>query len=311
MSDSYEQFLRSLKNSNSIKVTRSYRLIGDCEGDDLDSIKKTILAMKPRSPKTIITICNRWRRYAEYLGNAELLKNLQEVDSKELWQEAKPYANKKFLSYADYIETCDIIDSQWDLLNPLYYKSLFRCLYEGIYSDDMSVLKNLRASDIRENVVTLRDDNGNVYDLNIPLDLATHLSLLPAEPYMRRNRNATFPIAVSGVHHDSCFKVEHRNGSGETTYENSYYRVLRIITNDYMERKNLLPKQIFISGVMYRIGLKLNEQGISIDDAFSEHNRDRQVGQIIADELLRCNYHMEVRNFRQMVKGHLDVFYNV
>ena len=78
----------------------------------------------------------------------------------------------------------------------------------------------------------------------------------------------------------------------------------------YMERKNLLPLQIYISGIMHRIGLKLNEQGIIIEDAFSEHNRDRRVGQIIADELLRCNCNMEVKNFRQMIKGHLDTFCN-
>jgi len=91
----------------------------------------------------------------------------------------------------------------------MYYKSLFRSLYEGIYSDDMSVLKNLRATDINNNIVTLREDNGNTYQMQIPADLADNLLQLPSEPFLRRNRNATFPITVSGVYNDSCFKIEH------------------------------------------------------------------------------------------------------
>lgn len=310
MDSSYEHFLSSLSSPNTAKVARSYRAIGACTQHTEDGIRQTILSMKPNSQKTIITICNIWRRYAEFLDDQKLLQLVQEIDSKTLWQEAKPFADRKFMSHAEYLEACRAIDSQWDLLNPLYYKSLFRCLYEGIYSDDMSVLKNLRAADIHGDVVTLHEDSGNTYLLQIPEDLAEQLSQLPSEPFFRRNRSATFPITVSGVYHDSCFKVERRNGSGEDTYQFSYYRVLRKITKDYMERKNLLPLQIYISGIMYRICEHLKDNSISIEAAFAEHNRDRQVNQIIAGELLRCNCRMEVKNFRQLVKGHLDIFDN-
>lgn len=310
MNNLYEQFLASLGSPNTVKVARSYKAIAECAQYTEAAVNQTILAMKPKSQKNIITICNIWRRYAEFLGEQQLLQILQKVDSMALWQEAKPMAEAKFMSHTEYMDACRLIDSQWDLLNPMYYKSLLRCLYEGIYSDDMSVLKNLRAADINVNIVTLREDNGNTYQMQIPADLADNLLQLPSEPFLRRNRNATFPITVSGVYHDSCFKVEHRKGSREDAYQFVYYRILRVITKDYMERKNLLPLQIYISGIMHRIGLKLNERGISIEDAFSEHNRDRRVGQIIADELLRCNCNMEVKNFRQMVKGHLDTFCN-
>ena len=310
MDNSYENFLLSLNNPNTVKVARSYRAIGACSQYTEDGIKQTLLSMKPHSQKTIITMCNIWRRYAEFLDNQNLLHLLRGIDSKTLWQDAKPFADRKFMSHAEYLDACMAIDSQHDLLNPLYYKSLFRCLYEGIYSEDMSVLKNLRASDIQGNVVTLHEDDGNTYPLQISEDLAANLLILPSEPFYRNNRNGIFPIKVSGVYHDSCFKVEHRNGSGESTYQNSYYRVLRKIRTDYMERKNLLPLQIYISGLMYRICEQLKDTGISIEVAFADHNRDKRVAQIINTELLRCNCRMEVKNFRQLVKGHLDIFDN-
>ena len=50
------------------------------------------------------------------------------------------------------------------------------------------------------------------------------------------------------------------------------------------------------------------EPYISLEDAFSSHNRDRIVKEIISNELQRCNCDTEVKSFRQMVKGHLDIF---
>ena len=60
--------------------------------------------------------------------------------------------------------------------------------------------------------------------------------------------------------------------------------------------------------MMYRIGLKLQEHDISLEEAFADQNRDRLVSKIISEELERCNCDTEIRNFRQAVKGHLDVF---
>ena len=59
---------------------------------------------------------------------------------------------------------------------------------------------------------------------------------------------------------------------------------------------------------MYRIGLKLKEYNIDLEDAFSYQNKNKLVGKITSDELVRCNCDTEVRNFREIVKGHLDVF---
>ena len=71
---------------------------------------------------------------------------------------------------------------------------------------------------------------------------------------------------------------------------------------------NLLPLQLYVSGIMYRIRLQFEDNNIDLYDAFSDQNRNRLVSSIISKELDKCNYNIEVRNFREMVKGHLDVF---
>ena len=114
-------------------------------------------------------------------------------------------------------------------------------------------------------------------------------------------------MPIDGLHHDSCFKVEKRKEGSEYSYRYSYYRLLRKIAKEYLEY-SLLPLQLYVSGIMYRIQRKLNQSGLWIDYAFAEQNRSRLVGEIIADELARCNYNIEVKAFRQLVKGHLEVF---
>ena len=154
----------------------------------------------------------------------------------------------------------------------------------------------------------MRDDAGYSYDMEVSAEFAIDLKeLSKINTWERKNRYGICKIKINGLYSDSCFKVENRKDSSEYAYRYTYYRILRKISKEYLEY-NLLPLQLYISGIMYRIGLKLKEHNISLEDAFSDHNRDRLVGKIITDELLRCNCNTEVRNFREIVKGHLDVF---
>lgn len=309
MSEDFKQFVETLQAPNTIKVVTSLQVIGDydysnCTPVDLEQI---ILSIKPNSPKAIITICYVMSLYAKYLDNQELYQMIQNVDKNELWIKAKSNASKKFISHSLFNEVYHDI-GVYEEFNSFYYQTLFRCLYEGIYNDDMSVIKNLRASDIKGNVVILHEDDGNSYELQISNELANGLKELAMyDTWERKNRSGICHIKLTGVHSDSCFKVELRGGSDDSSYRYSYYRSLRRISKEYLEY-NLLPLQLYVSGIMYRIGLKLKEQGIDLEDAFATHNRDRIVSGIIAEELHRCNCKTEVKNFRQMVKGHLDVF---
>lgn len=309
MSEEFNQFVETLQAPNTIKVVTSLQVVGEYDYSNCtpDELERIILDIRPNSPKAIITICYVMSLYAKYLGDKKLYQMIQDIDRNKLWIKAKPNASKKFISYSLFNEVYHDI-GVYEEFNAFYYQTLFRCLYEGIYNDDMSVIKNLRASDIKDNVVVLHEDNGNSYELQISNELANGLKELAIyNTWERKNRSGVCHIKLTGVHSDSCFKVEFRGGSDDSSYRYSYYRSLRRISKEYLEY-NLLPLQLYVSGIMYRIGLKLDENDISFEDAFATHNRDRLVSGIIAEELHRCNCKTEVKNFRQMVKGHLDVF---
>lgn len=309
MSEDFDKFIETLETPNTVKVVNSLRAIGqydysNCTREDLEQI---ILSLKPNSLRSITTICYVMGLYAKFLEDDRLHDMIQEVDRGKLWVDAKPNASKKFISHEKFEEIYNDVGLYEDF-NAFYYQTLFKCLYEGIYSDDMSVIKNLRGSDIDGSAVKLKADGGSLFELDTSPELASDLKELSTLDYWeRKNRYNIFKVNIVGLHPDSCFKVENRKEESEYAYRYSYYRILRKIAKEYVGY-NLLPLQIYISGIMYRIGLKLSEHGITIEDAFSDNNRDRFVNKIIANELKRSNCDTEVRNFREIVKGHIEVF---
>ena len=59
---------------------------------------------------------------------------------------------------------------------------------------------------------------------------------------------------------------------------------------------------------MHRIKLELEKNNISLEEAFADNSRNKMAHLIISKELMRCNSSIEIGNFREMVKGHLDSF---
>lgn len=307
--ETFDSFIDSIELDNTAKVAKSMAAIGDYDYSNISPVEleHIILSMKPNSPKAITTICYIMGMFAKYIGNNNMTHMIRAIDRKALWLRAKPTASKKFISNNDFNRVCeDIIDNEEH--NALYQKTLFECIYNGIYSDDMSVLKNLRASDIQGNTVVTRDDNDNEFQLEIPNELAQDLIRLSEDDvWWRNNRYGAFKVGIRGLHKDSCFKVEDRSGTSEYQGRYSYYRILRKISKEYVGY-SLLPLQLYVSGIMHRISTTLNEYGYNIEDAFADNNKDRLVNKIISDELIRTGYNIEVRNFREIVKGHMDVF---
>ena len=59
---------------------------------------------------------------------------------------------------------------------------------------------------------------------------------------------------------------------------------------------------------MHRIKVELRKNGISLEEAFADNSRNRMAHLIISKELIRCNSSIEIGNFRELVKGHLNSF---
>ena len=190
-----------------------------------------------------------------------------------------------------------------------FFNMLFGCIWNGIYSEDLSVIKNLRGSDISDDgMIMLHEDNGHSYKLRVPERFAKDLKQLAnISTWQRPNRFGICNVEMRGVYPDSVFKVEHRSTASNGSYRFSYYSKLRKIAQNYLEH-SLLPLQLFASGLMYRIKIELDKNNIPLEEAFADNSRNKMAHLIIQKELIRCNSSIETTNFRELVKGHLESF---
>ena len=309
MGRDYVTFIKGIDSDNTAKVAKSLSYIGEHDYSDVNPsmIDEVILGLKPKSMKDITTSLYIMSLYAAHIENDDMLYMVRSANRKSLWRMAKPNAPKKFLSHSDFYNIYDSVLKNEEH-NGLYQASLFASVYHGIYSDDLSVLKNLRSSDIKRNNATLRKDDGTAYDIGIPYELAEDLVKLGGiNEWWRNNRYGSYRIITTGTSDDACFKIENRNGTDEYTYRYGYYRIIRKISKEYIGR-TITPLQIYISGIMNRLSYRFDEIGITLADAFSDNNKDRVVNKTIKSELESSGYNIEVRNFREIVKGHIDSF---
>lgn len=311
-----ERFINSIESSNSKKVAQyALKNINDnIENYNLMELEQLILDRKPNSPKEIVTVCyilgsySKWLQEQNIVDNDNLYQLVNSLDKKLLWKKCKPNAKKKFISEKDYQRVVKDI-ATYEEYNALYYELLFSCIWNGIYNDDLSVIKNLRSSKIDDSgIITLEEDNGHTYKIKVPEKLASDLKLLAnINAWQRPNRFGICNVEMRGMYKDSIFKVEHRTTSSNGSYRFSYYSKLRKIAKEYLEH-SLLPLQLYTSGIMHRIKVELKKNNISLEEAFADNSRDKMAHLIIQKELIRCNSSIEVGNFRELVKGHLDSF---
>ena len=313
-----QDYINSIESENSRKVAqyvfKRIDVNNNIQNYNMLQMEQLVLSAKPSSIKEITTIVYILSSYFKWLYKEDIVDNddasqiVQSLDKKLLWSKAKPYARKKFISFQQYKEIVKDI-ATYEEYNALYFELLFSCIYNGIYSDDMSVIKNLRRSDIQEDgVVTLRKDNSHVYKIKISESLAKdliHLSTI--NEWVRPNRFGLCHVNMKGVYPDSVFKVENRSSNSEEAYRFAYYSKLRKISKEYIGRP-LLPLQLYASGIMHRIKIELEKNHITLEEAFAQNSRDKIVHLIIQKELTRTNSNIEISNFRELVKSHLDVF---
>lgn len=310
-----QRFMESIQVPNTAKVVKFVLndVDANIENYSLMELEQFILDLRPSSPKAIITICYVLGLYAKWLQEQSIINNdnlyqmVQSLNKKSLWLRAKPNAKKKFISYEQYNRVIHDIGVYEDF-NALYYEALFKCIYEGIYNDDLSVIKNLRSSDINDNIITLHEDNGHSYKIKVSEKLASELKQLAnINIWERRNRYGICKVDMRGVYKDSVFKIEDRKTASNDSYRFTYYAKLRKIAKEYLEY-SLLPLQLYTSGIMHRIKVELDKNDIPLEEAFAQNSRNRMAHLIISKELIRCNSSIEVGNFRELVKGHLESF---
>ena len=308
--------MESVQVPNTAKVVRFILKNAETNIEDynLMELEQFILDRKPSSQKEITTTCYVLGMYAKWLqeegivDDDNLYQMINSLDKKLLWKKAKPQAKRKFINNEEYQRVIKDI-ATYEEYNALYYELLFSCIWNGIYNDDLSVIKNLRSSNINENgIVTLEEDNGHTYKLKIPEKLASDLKQLASiNTWQRPNRYGICSVDMRGAYSDSVFKIENRSTASNDSYRFTFYAKLRKIAKEYLEY-SLLPLQLYTSGVMYRIKMELEKNDISLEEAFADNSRNRMAHLIISKELIRCNSSIQIGNFRELVKGHLSSF---
>lgn len=317
MNENMELYIGSIESPNSQKVVKHVFKKIDAESIENFSpmqMEQLILNAAPNSPKEIITIIYVLSSYLKHLQEQGAINNdnayqiLQSLDKKLLWKKAKPFSKKKFISYEQYQRVIKDI-ATYEEYNALYYELLFSCIWYGIYSDDLSVIKNLRKSDINDDgTIILNEDNGHTYKLKVAEKLALDLKkLADINVWERRNRFGVCKVDMRGVYGDSVFKIENRSTASNDSFRFTFYAKLRKIAKEYLEY-SLLPLQLYASGIMHRIKTELEKNDISLEEAFANNSRNKTAHLIIEKELVRCNSGIEIGNFRELVKGHLDSF---
>lgn len=305
-----ERFISSIQVPNTAKVVKFVLRDTnvDIENFSLMELEQFILDRKASSPKEIITICYVLGLYAKWIPNDNLYEMIQSLDKKLLWEKSKPNAKKKFISYEQYKRVIHDIE-MYEEYNSLYYTALFGCLWSGVYNDDLSVIKNMKKSDIEsDGMITLHEDNGHTYKIKVSERLAKDLTqLADINTWQRPNRFGICNVDMRGVYPDSVFKIENRSTASNDSFRFTFYAKLRKIAKEYLEY-SLLPLQLYTSGIMHRIKIELDKNSITLEDAFAQNSRNRLAHLIISKELIRCNSNIEVGNFRELVKGHLDSF---
>lgn len=316
MNGNIERFIEEIESDNTKKVAKyALKNVNDnIENYNMMQLEQFILDRKPSSQKEIVTVCyilgtyNKWLQEQNLIDNDNLYQMIMSLDKKLLWKKCKPNAKKKFISDKEYQRAIKDI-AMYEEYNALYYELLFGCIWNGIYSEDLSVIKNLRGSDITDDgIIMLHEDNGHSYKLRVPEKFAKDLKQLAnINTWQRPNRFSVCNVEMRGVYPDSIFKVEHRTTASNGSYRFSYYSKLRKIAQNYLEH-SLLPLQLFASGLMHRIKTELEKNGISLEEAFADNSRNKMAHLIIQKELIRCNSSIEITNFRELVKGHLESF---
>ena len=317
MNENMERYIGSIESLNSQKVIKHVfkKINADyIENCNLMQMEQAIISASPNSPKEIITIIYVVSSYLKWLQEQGIINNdnayqvIQSIDKKLLWKKCKPNAKKKFISNEQYQMIIKDI-ATYEEYNALYYEMLFSCIWFGIYNDDLSVIKNLRKSDIGDDgIIVLHEDNGHTYKLKVPEKLASDLKQLAnTNTWQRRNRFGVCNVDMRGLHSDSVFKIENRSTASNDSFRFTFYAKLRKIAKEYLEY-SLLPLQLYTSGIMYRIKAELEKSDIPLEEAFADNSRNKMAHLIIQKELVRCNSNIELGNFRELVKGHLDSF---
>lgn len=314
----YQDYIDSIQNDGSAMAARSFATL---EGYDfslkttVDELHKIIVSFNSVSLKHISVVKYNIRKWVSFKYSEDVynyidgLLNSDELENIKIWNTMSAIQDIRFLSYKRYQQLLRDID-RFEECNPDYYKTLVMAIWEGVYSNDKSVLWNLRGSDIdiNTNSVTMRYSDGKTQTIQVSDELINGLiDLSENDMWNRKFVNGYFDIKISGLYPDSVFKLERRSINSTVNFKDAYNSRIRMLTKKYIGNY-VRMRNLYISGMVYRMGLQFKEKGIPFNEVFQLNNRIAAANQIIINEFERINADVVMRNFKPMVLSYMDIF---
>ena len=314
MNENYKKYIDANTNENTRRNFKFYFDILnkhniDINGNsiaNIEQLENIFIQLGFNSFNSIINFRSILKSYSIFINDKLLFNLIRKLDIYHILEITQGNMKHTFISqleFQDIYNAIGVYNDDTFYYNSLYYQSLFWAVYIGIYNDDLSVIKNLRASDIDGNIITLRNDNGEEWKLNIPEQLVLDFVTLANDSiWYRKNRNGLCKIQIEGVFYDSIFKVDIRIPNSKYSYRSSYYTRLRKICEEYIGY-TISPKNLFMSGMINRMKKQYGKSDELFIDAIKIS--DPILVDVFNQEAKRCNYNVAFWNFRQTIMGRI------
>lgn len=321
MNEDYTKFINSYDNENTRKSIKFFIELLEKHNIELssnvitdnDQLENVFVKCNIQGFNSVIGFRSVLKNYSIFIKDKTLFNLITKLDIYHVLKTLKANIQHSYLSESEFEAIYDEIgkynnDEDTFFHNRLYYKTLFLSIYEGIYCDDMSVIKNLRVSDINGTAITLHYDSRTEKHINISDRLAKDLITLANDidpkkkvsVWYRNNRNGLCKIPTQGLFYDSIFKVEIRSANSKYSYRSSYYGRLRRIAEEYIGHL-IAPKNIYFSGIINRVKKRYGKSDKDFIKALEAS--DKTLIKIYEDEAKRSNYGVAFWNFRQTIMG--------
>lgn len=286
---------------------------------DCEQFTETFVKCKPHSLQEVSSMIFATEEFLKWVitnGYSDQQRGIQEL--KKVNRQTVFYSSlekngveRKYISYSEYRKAMESISASE--INDVYFRALLCAIYEGIYSDDMSVIMRLKASDINDRMVRLHNNSDESWDIEVSEECVGLLS-------MNARIQDYYLIAPRGGYReeknffgwdgslDAVFKTGSRQSGAnrKTSCRQSYCGIIRKM--DVYFGRHVKPRSIFISGVMHRASLNLEKEGYSLSEAFVYRAGNREALNIVLNEFQRSNYPIDGKKLRENIKGHLSEF---
>lgn len=281
----------------------------------VDELIDLFIQIQPNGITEVRNLKGSTTKYAEFYGYNDFLKVAEQVEPLKVWEMYCTSGLKKqrFISKYAFEKLLMEIHSEkernTEILNSEYRVALLRCIYEGVWSDDWSVIINLRGQDVHGNVVTVRPDNREPFELTVSEELAVSLIKLSGSNSLeRRNRSGMFPIPAYGKYHDSCFKLENRKDE-DIDRKQCYWRAIKKVYEAVGFEPRIKPRQLYVSGLIEKVKNELEKNGIALEQVFVYRGRHKAGIEIVKRVMDEHGYPYSYVDLSKMIIGHVENFY--